>query len=261
MHVNILVIGCGKMGGAMLKQWSTRHLGQIVVVDPHTDSVPPGVTLIRDIESVRARAFDVIVGAVKPQILEKILQDYREVIQRSECFFSIAAGFSTERAISILGDFPVVRAMPNLPALIGKGVTGLFANKFCSDLHRTNAEKLANAVGQSLWLHDEDQIDRITAIAGSGPGYIFEFIRLYIDAACALGFDEKTARNLVLQTIMGTTQMAIDSNETLTDLRNSVTSKNGTTEAGLNQLMSEDTLKNLLEQTTQAAYNRAIELR
>lgn len=259
--MNILVIGCGKMGGAMLEQWATRHLGQIVVVDPQTKSVPRGVTLVRSMDTLRSRSFDIVVGAVKPQILEQILRDYQDIIQRSACFFSIAAGFSTERATRILGDFPIIRAMPNLPALIGQGVTGLFANQHCNAVCRTNAELLANAVGQSLWLNDEDQIDRLTAIAGSGPGYVFEFIRTYIEAACTLGFDEETARKLVLHTIVGTAEMALQSTESLTELRNSVTSKNGTTEAGLNELMSDEILKTLLERTTQAAYQRAVELR
>ncbi len=259
--MNILLIGCGKMGGAMLTRWIDRHLGQFVVVDPKAASVPAGATLLRDPSDLLSSQFDVVVGAVKPQVFDEVLPQYRDIIQRSGCFMSIAAGCSLERIECLVGDVPVIRAMPNLPALIGKGVTGLLANAHCNQAQKRDVEQLAGAVGSTYWLSDEDEIDRLTAISGSGPGYVFEIARSYIDAAKDLGFDDATARNLVLQTIMGTIEMAIQADEPVESLRNSVTSKNGTTAAGLEKLTQDGALAALFQRTTGAAYVRARDLR
>lgn len=258
--MNVLLIGCGKMGGAMLSRWIDNHLGQFTVVDPDASSVPPGATLLRSVHDIANRRFDVVVGAIKPQLFDAVLPSYKKVIQNSGFFLSIAAGYSIEKIEQLVGEQPVIRAMPNLPALIGEGVTGMTANKLCHASHLCDARKLAKAVGKTYWLDNEDEIDRLTAIAGSGPGYVFEMTQSYIEAAKGLGFSGAMARDLVLQTMAGAVTMALESDKPVVTLRNSVTSKNGTTEAGLQPLTQDGAMADLMERATKAAYERAREL-
>ena len=112
-----------------------------------------------------------------------------------------------------------------------------------------------------MWLDDEDEIDRFTAVAGSGPGYVFELLRAYEEAAVEIGFDRETARELVLGTVAGTTEMAVRDERPLAELRGDVTSPNGTTQAGLDALRTDGTMERLLRETVRAAYDRAVELR
>ena len=160
-----------------------------------------------------------------------------------------------------LGDRPAIRIMPNLPAQIGRGVSGLYADPPCSPAHRDLADRLAKATGSAIWLDTEDEIDRITAVAGSGTGYVFEIARAYVAAAERLGFAPDTARTLVIETLAGAVEMAARSETSLEDLRNSVMSKKGTTEAGIHALRRGGLLEQLLVETTEAAYARACELR
>ena len=137
----------------------------------------------------------------------------------------------------------------------------MFAAKSVTDIQKTHVEAMMSLAGSALWVDDEDGIDRITAIAGSGPGYIFEVARVYVKAAQSLGFSEAQARALVLETITGTIEMAKISENNLETLRNNVTSKKGTTEAGLQALNSDNVLTERFEKTVKAAYERAVELR
>lgn len=256
-----LMIGCGKMGGAMLSRWATRDDVAFSVVDPAIAKAPAGVALFANAAELSAEPFDAIVLAVKPQMLGDIAPDYRDRLAADGALISIMAGASAATIAEAFGDAAIVRVMPNLPAQIGQGVSGLFANDRATPAQRSFAEELVKATGEAIWVDSEDALDRFTAVAGSGPGYVFEIAREYVAAARELGFEDEAARRMVLGVMAGTVALAQQSGEDLETLRDAVTSKNGTTEAGLNALRADETLGALLRATTRAAYDRAVELR
>ena len=255
------------MGSALLDQWSARAAREFpdhtfLVIDPAGE---PGrksdqVTFVAEAPPADECAFDLLIVAVKPQLIDAVLPDYKSRLAEGGFVASIAAGYSIARLKSLI-DAPVVRIMPNLPAAIGAGVSGLCADPSASAAQRDAIETLMKATGIAVWVEDEDRLDRLTAVAGSGPGYVFEIARSYTQAAEDLGFSPEEARKLVLGTMAGTVAMAQSSSESLADLRSSVTSKNGTTAAGLAALNEDGGLDKRLKATVDAAYNRAIELR
>ena len=259
--MDILMIGCGKMGGAMLRRWLDAVPAAFTVVNRTPAAVPEGAVHAASPDALSGRRFDAVIIAVKPQQIADIVPAYAHLLAEDGCYISIAAGFSVASLKRALGERAMTRIMPNLPALIGRGVNGLYADPSCSDTHRDLADGLARATGSAVWLESEDEIDRITAVAGSGTGYVFEIARSYAAAAERMGFAPETARRLVLETMGGAVEMAAQSGESLEDLRNSVMSKKGTTEAGIGALRREGTLDRLLAETVQAAYDRACELR
>lgn len=258
--MNLLQIGCGKMGGAMLERWVQTTQHRFTVVDPGAPSLPQGVEHCSP-DALEKRQFDAIIVGIKPQMIDSVLVNYAGQLAEDGWVFSMAAGASCARIEAALHCPAVVRIMPNLPALIGESMSGLFATQAVSSAQREAAHDLAKAIGPCLWVQEEDLIDRVTAVAGSGPGYVFEIMRNYVDAATALGFAPEQAKALVLQTVLGSVKMALQSELSLEELRNSVTSKKGTTEAGLERLRAQQTLEKLLQDCTQAAYARAVELR
>jgi pyrroline-5-carboxylate reductase len=256
-----LLIGCGKMGGALLGRWVKSPEWSFTVVDPMAQDLPDDVRLFRDRDELGSELFDLVIVAVKPQLIDAVLPGYEQYLGAAGCVGSIAAGCSVARLHSALGDVSVIRIMPNLPASIGQGVSGLFAGPKCTPAQRNGVESLMQQTGTTVWVDEEDALDRVTAVAGSGPGYVFEIARTYIEAAEALGFTTAQARALVLDTMAGAVEMARRSDESVETLRNSVTSKNGTTQAGLDALNGDGTLTELMRRTTRAAYDRAVELR
>ena len=259
--MNILLIGCGKMGGAMLRQWVGHSGNQFTVADPAANDLPAGVTHVSKATDLPVDAFDVVLIAIKPQMIADVLPDYAHALKTGGCYVSIAAGASVASLAKVVGDKAIVRVMPNMGALVGLGVSGLYANAACTPQQTKEITALIAQTGTCIELFSEDEIDRLTAVSGSGPGYIFEVMRVYVEAAEALGFDPETARTLVFDTITGTVEAARQSQESLENLRNSVTSKNGTTQAGLEQLMRGGQLGALLHDTVKAAYARAEALR
>jgi len=270
--LRIALIGYGKMGAALLSQWLAVAPARFpdhrfVVIDPAIEGCPvpepsgSRVAFLAEPPPVEECAFDLVIVAVKPQMLDEVLPLYAQRIAKGGFVASIAAGCSIARLRSLAGGVPAVRIMPNLPAAIGAGVSGLCADLSVSEAQRGTVEGLMRAVGTVLWVQDEDRLDRLTAVAGSGPGYVFELARSYVEAARALGFDEGEARLLVLGTLQGTIAMARQSDMALEELRASVTSKGGTTAAGLSALNGDGSLDSLLRATLDAAYARAVELR
>lgn len=259
--MNILLVGCGKMGGALLAQWVKHDGASISVVDPAASDLPDAARLYKDIGALETEFFDLIIVAVKPQMIDDVMPPYKSLLAPNGFIASIAAGYMAQRLADLFGTTKIVRVMPNLPAEIGRGVSGLFALPDVSAEHRDGIEALLRLAGGVVWVDTEDALDRVTAIAGSGPGYVFEIARCFVEAAKQLGFTDEQARDLVLDTMAGTVEMARDSNETLETLRNNVTSKNGVTQAGLEQFHADQRLAKLFEAVTQAAYDRAVELR
>lgn len=256
-----LLVGCGKMGGALLNQWQRSDRFEFTVLDPMLDALPMAGRLVREAAAIDGETFDVVIVAVKPQIIDKVMPAYQASLATDGVLVSIAAGYSIDRLKRLMGDPKIVRVMPNLPSSIGQGVSGAVASGDVGDAEKALIGQLMDLAGTVVWVDTEDALDRLTAISGSGPGFVFEIARSYLAAAIDIGFAESQARELVLETMLGATAMAIQSDESLEALRNSVTSKNGATQAGLEVLRGDSTLENLLRDTIQATYNRTTELR
>ncbi|MEW4447785.1 pyrroline-5-carboxylate reductase dimerization domain-containing protein [Qipengyuania sp. JC766] len=248
------------MGGALLNQWKTGP-EKFAIVDPMLESAPEGVSLHRDADELDG-TFDVIIVAIKPQMIDDVMPRYAELLNDGGYALSIAAGASVARISKALGDAPVVRVMPNLPASIGKGTSGVVAGPGVSQAMQDHAVEMMERAGTVLVVDEEESLDKITAVAGSGPGYVFEIARAYCAAAEGLGFSHDEARTLVLSTMEGTIAQALDgADKSLEDWRNSVTSKGGTTAAGLDALNGSGDLDRLMKATLEAAFHRAEELR
>jgi len=255
--MKILLIGCGKMGGAMLCRWTRHGEHSFTVADPAANDLPDGVAHVSNATDLPSQKFDVVLIAIKPQLIADVLPDYAHAVKDGGTYVSIAAGASVASLARVVGNVAIVRVMPNMAALVGMGVSGLYANDRCTPEQTRDIVALIGQTGTCIPLESEDRIDRLTAVSGSGPGYVFEILRSYVAAAEALGFDHDTARKLVFDTVTGTVEAARQSDRSLEDLRKSVTSKNGTTQAGLTELMRDAQLDKLLHGTLQAAYARA----
>ncbi len=202
-----------------------------------------------------------VVLSVKPQVFKAVLQDMLEAVQlHKPLVVSIAAGIR-EKEISrwLGGDLAIVRTMPNTPALVRAGVTGMYANIKVSQKQRDFADNILSAVGSTVWLQEEEQLDAVTAISGSGPAYFFLVMEAMENAAKELGVDEQTARQLVLQTAFGAAKMAAQSDDSPTTLRKKVTSPGGTTEQGVLALENGG-IRSAFASALKAAKRRSIEL-
>ncbi|XBQ17433.1 MAG: pyrroline-5-carboxylate reductase [Oceanicaulis sp.] len=261
MSASVLMVGCGHMGGALLARWAELGGVDFTVLDPASPELPDGVALHTTPDTLGEARFDAIVVSVKPQLIDAAIPPAARFVKEDGFALSIAAGAPTATISKAAGGRPSVRLMPNMPARIGRGVSGLYAQDRVRPAQRDLTERMGEAVGTALWLADEDQIDRITAAAGSGPGYVYEFARVYQKAAEELGFDADQARALVLETIAGCMELAAETGQDFETLRDSIMSKGGTTAAGVNALNGDDQLTGRLKATLQAAYDRACELR
>ncbi|MHB8746819.1 MAG: pyrroline-5-carboxylate reductase [Gammaproteobacteria bacterium] len=206
-------------------------------------------------------AVDVLVLAIKPQALHTVAVELRDTVQaRRPLIITIAAGVRTDDLQRWLGgDVAIVRAMPNTPALVQSAVTALYANDHVSDTQRSHAESVLRAVGMTLWLTDEQQLDAVTALSGSGPAYFFLIMEALEAAGVRLGLDATSARLLTLQTAFGAAKMALESQEDAACLRARVTSKGGTTEQAV-KVLEDGGLRRLLEDAVSAACERSREL-
>lgn len=202
---------------------------------------------------------DLIVLAVKPQIMKAVCLDLAAHLAPNQVIISIAAGISCASLENWLGERPVVRCMPNTPALLRQGVSGLFANPRVSAAQKAQAEQVLSAVGLALWLDSEAQIDAVTAVSGSGPAYFFLLIEAMTEAGEKLGLPRETAAHLSIQTALGAARMASESDVDAAELRRRVTSPNGTTEAAIKTFQAGG-FEALVQQALNAAANRSTEL-
>ena len=201
---------------------------------------------------------DVIIISVKPDVVESLAQEVSS-LSSSKLFISVAAGVTTRSLVSWLGCPTIIRCMPNTPALLQQGMTGLFATNSVNTENRKVGESILAAVGETRWFEKESDLDAVTAISGSGPAYFFYVIEVMQNAAEQLGLSADEARQLVLQTAVGACEMAAMSTEPTAELRRRVTSPGGTTEAAINKLIDGD-LESLFFEATLAAKNRSEEL-
>lgn len=220
----------------------------------------PGLFVTED-NALLARQADILVLAVKPQTMKAVSLALREPLSgRHPLVISIAAGIGTDALSRWLGSsFPLIRAMPNTPALLGLGATGLFANAGVSKMQQQQAERIFEGVGMARWLMDEAQLDLVTALSGSGPAYFFLFMEALREGAQELGLAPELARDLTLQTALGAAHMAQDSGLELDALRIKVTSPGGTTEEGV-RVLEREGLRRIAREALAAAQERAITL-
>jgi pyrroline-5-carboxylate reductase len=262
--MNICFIGGGNMataliGGLLGKGYSAA---KISVVEINADN---RARLQRDFA---VRAFEnlsegvagsqIVVFAVKPQQLREVAKQLAPLLL-DQLLISIAAGIRAVDLARWSNSQAIVRAMPNTPALIQSGMTGLYALPAVIDTQREQAQSILAAVGETLWLQDEDMLDAVTAISGSGPAYVFYFIEALQQAAQKLGFNAQDARRLSLATFLGASKLAASSDEDVSVLRARVTSKNGTTERALLSL-SGNHIAEYIDQAAQAAAARSREM-
>ena len=265
----ILLIGCGKMGGAMLGGWiasgvKTEH---IKAVEPGADMAAAirehhGIEVVAD-EGALDPAFAprVVVIAIKPQVIDHAMPPYGRFMGPDTVFLSIAAGKSIASLAGLLGgDAAIVRSMPNTPAAIGHGITVMCPNGAVTADQHDMCRALLSAVGAVVAIEDESLLDAVTAVSGSGPAYVFLLIECLAAAARDAGLPDDLADQLALATVSGAGALAAQSTDTAETLRINVTSPQGTTQAALDVLMADDGLKPLLSRAVAAAADRSREL-
>jgi pyrroline-5-carboxylate reductase len=265
----VLLVGCGKMGGALLQGWmrSGRAAASIRVVEPDRQSweraraaLPPAVQHCASVEELGAEFRPAaVVLAVKPQSLDTVLPGYRRF--QEAVFLSIAAGKTIAYFARVLGPTAaIVRAMPNTPASIGKGISALVANPLTDARQRELCHALLEAVGAVVWLDEERHMDAVTAVAGSGPAYVFLLAECLAGAGMEAGLAPALAAQLASATVAGAGAMLEQSGHEPSRLRSDVTSPAGTTEAALAVLMGTGGLQPLLTRAVAAAAARSREL-
>ena len=260
---NLVLLGCGKMGSALLKGWidSGISLSVVSVLEPKPTQWLEnlGARINPDVSAERP---DVCVIAVKPQMMPTALDGLKHMGNGNTMILSIAAGTTITHFENTFGpDTPVVRAMPNTPAAIGWGISAFVGNSSTGEWHMQLAEQLLSAVGQTVRLQEESDIDIVTGVSGSGPAYVFHMIECLASSGKEAGLPPDIAMKLAIETVAGAGQLARESGESPAQLRINVTSPAGTTEAGLKHLMNPDIgLQNLIDRTVTAAIDRSREL-
>lgn len=265
----ILLVGCGKMGDALLRGWiaSGRAAAGVTIVDPVATSAAQwrgreGIVLAAGAAELSPKvAPAVIVLAIKPQVMGEVVPAYRRFASGGAVFLSIAAGKTIAYLANLLGpEAAIVRAMPNLPASIGKGATVMCANAHVGEDRRKDCDRLMAAVGEVVWVGDETLMDAVTAVSGSGPAYVFLLAECLAEAGIAAGLPADLAHSLARATVAGSGALLLESTEAPSQLRQSVTSPGGTTAAALSVLMAPGAMTALITRAVAAATVRSREL-
>lgn len=265
--MQVTFIGGGNMASAIIGGWLATGASpqSIHVVDPN-DRVRDrlsrdwGITPHHTMDE-RALAVDVVVLAVKPQVMPEVLATLATRMPATHAthgpvVVSVAGGITLDTMANVLGEQAMIRCMPNTPALLGAGITALVANAHTTAEHRRLASHLLEQVGTCVWLDDEPLLDLVTAVSGSGPAYFFALAEHMVAAAVARGMDDKLARALVHQTAAGAGRMLTQAGADAATLRENVTSPGGTTEAALNAFAASK-LDATVDQAIDAAWRRA----
>ena len=270
MSESCFILGCGKMGSALLQGWlnagtSPRHY---IIIDPFFDkecalAADARVSVYADCASAAAAGHhtaDIMLLSVKPQMMAEALAAASALDVSSCCFISIAAGLSLAQLAALIPHATapaIIRTMPNTPAAIGKGMTALIGNEAATPAQMAMAEEMLAVSGRVVRLTDEAQMDAVTALSGSGPAYLFLMAEAMTEAGTTLGLSPEMAATLAQQTILGAAHLMTDSDDAPATLRENVTSKGGTTAAALAVLQADDGLTDLMARAMQAAYDRS----
>jgi len=262
----IAFIGAGNMGSSLIN--GLIHHGHLAnniwATDASQEKLLPlknnlGIHITAD-NNEAAKHADVLIFAVKPQVFAEVAAALAPALTRKPLIISIAAGIREQSIQHWLGgNMAIVRTMPNTPALVGAGATAMYANNFVSAEQHKLATDIMQAVGIAVWVNDENLLDVVTALSGSGPAYFFFVMEAMQTAAEELGLDAQTARLLTQQTALGAARMAIENAVPLAALRKNVTSPGGTTEKGIS-VLEKHLVNNIFKQTLVAAHQRSKEL-
>ena len=269
--LKILLVGCGKMGGSLLEGIVkfNDNFNLIDVVDPvindsykrnfkkNKTNFYPNIRELKD-----SITYDSIVIATKPNNYVEIFKDLKNhiIIKEEMLIISILAGIKIKKIEDIIGAVPIIRAMPNIASSVAEGMTALIGNKKMKSDQINVANMIFQTIGNKIWLEHEDQMDSFTAISGSGPAYFFYFTECLHKIAIDEGFSEDLAKQISEQIIIGSGKLIKDSNIDVSQLRENVTSPNGTTEAALKVLSGEDGLLSKLREAIEKAKKRSIEI-
>jgi pyrroline-5-carboxylate reductase len=261
---DLLLVGCGKMGGAMLEGWLARGLKttDVVVAEP-VDALRPRTAGLRAVASTSdvAKMPEIVVLAVKPQSMDGVLPDLKRFADEGAVFLSIAAGKTLKYFASHLGTTAkVVRSMPNTPAAVRQGITVATAAPGVSEAEKKRCHQLLEAVGQVVWVDDEALMDPVTALSGSGPAYVFLLVEAMAAAGAKLGLTPDMAMQLARATVAGSGELLKLSSEPASQLRVNVTSPGGTTAEALKVLMAADGIQPVFDKALAAASRRSKEL-
>ncbi|KRB50863.1 pyrroline-5-carboxylate reductase [Rhizobium sp. Root708] len=262
----IVLVGAGNMGGAMLAGWLKSGVAgsSVVVVDPGPSEKM--MDAIRDAGATHVTAVPadlkagVLFIAVKPQVMETVLPAVKSAVGAATVVVSVAAGKTLKFLETHLGEAAMVRAMPNTPAMVGRGVTGAFANAKVTEQQRDQVQALLRVSGPVEWVPTEADIDSVTALSGSGPAYVFYLVECMAEAGRKLGLQADLAMRLARETVAGAGELLHQSPDDASRLRQNVTSPGGTTAAALSVLMAEDAMQPLFDKALEAARKRAEEL-
>ena len=269
--LKILLIGCGKMGGSLLEGIVKSHdnFNLIDVIDPvinasyKSNFKKSKTNFYSDIKELKdSITYDSIIIATKPNNYVEILEDLKNHITVNEeiLIISILAGIKIKKIQNIIGSVPIIRAMPNIAASVAEGMTALTGNKKITNDKIDTANMIFQSIGNKIWLEDEGQMDSFTAISGSGPAYFFYFTECLHKIAIDEGFSEDVAKQISEQIMIGSGKLIKDSNIDVVQLRENVTSPNGTTEAALKVLCDDDGLLSKLREAVEKAKKRSIEI-
>jgi pyrroline-5-carboxylate reductase len=268
VSATLLLVGAGRMGGALLKGWLARKSGSVIVIEPKPSAElralakKKAITLVASPPEVGTRKIAVCLVALKPQILKHEAPALARFAEAGALMISVAAGTHTKQLFKAWGKKArIVRAMPNTPGAIGQGISGLYAAPGATKADRKNAETLLSALGQTVWVSREDLIDSVTALSGSGPAYLFLMAEAMTEAGIAEGLPRDQAEKLARATVAGAGALLAHDPTPASALREAVTSPRGTTEAALKVLMAKNGLTPLMKRAIRAARKRAEELR
>jgi len=268
MAFSLILVGCGKMGGALLEGWLERGVApaDIVVVEPHSQAAVPaarhGVTVVAAADALPGNGRpDVVVFAVKPQMTDDVVPGYARFADRGAVFLSIAAGKTIGYFQRHLGaDAAIIRAMPNTPAAVRRGMTVACASRSVAEAQRQVCDDLLGAVGEVAWIDDEAHLDAVTALSGGGPAYVFLLVEGLAQAGIEAGLPADLAARLARVTVAGSGELLARSSEPPAVLRRNVTSPGGTTAEALKVLMGADGWQPLLNRAILAAARRSRDL-
>ncbi|MGA1802474.1 pyrroline-5-carboxylate reductase [Rhizobium sp. HT1-10] len=262
----IVLVGAGNMGGALLTGWLKSGVAgsSVIVVDPGPSA--PMLTMIAEAGAKHATSLPegikagVLFLALKPQVMEAVLPSLRHAVGPESVVVSVAAGKTLSFLELHLGQAAMVRAMPNTPAMVGRGVTGAYANAATDERRRQLVQNLLKVSGPVEWVPEEADIDAVTAVSGSGPAYVFYLVECMAEAGRKLGLQADLAMRLARETVAGAGELLHQLPDDASKLRQNVTSPGGTTAAALAVLMAEDGMQPLFDEAIAAARTRAQQL-
>jgi len=266
MSFSVILVGAGNMGGAMLRAWISGDMRSenISVIDISPSDATAAFLKENNITHKTfadgLSAPDVLLLAVKPQMMETVLPTIKSLVDENTVTVSVAAGTKIETIASLLDAGSVIRAMPNTPSLVLRGMTVACPNANVTDTQREHVNQLLSGIGKLEWVDDEALIDAVTAVSGSGPAYVFHLAECMAAAGAKVGLSKELAQTLTIQTIVGAGELLSQSEDEPATLRQNVTSPGGTTAAALGILMAENGMPKLLEEAIQAAKKRSEEL-